>query len=67
MHDSARFWQRTGRMTLKMCLVQLRAETSKLNSAGAVSAKEVNSDSRVTREEEEILQISRSALLTLRP
>jgi hypothetical protein len=60
-------WQRTERVTLKMCLVQLRAETAKPNSAGAVSAKAVNSDARVTREEEEILQISRCALLTLRP
>ena len=39
-----------------MCLVQLRAETSKPNSAGAVSAKEVNSDPRAMREEEGILQ-----------
>ena len=54
-------------MTLKMCLVQLRAETSKPNGAGAVSAKEVNSDPRAMREEEKNLQISRCALLTLRP
>jgi hypothetical protein len=50
-----------------MCLVQLRAETSKPNVADAVSAKEVNSDPRAMREEEKSLQISRCALLTLRP
>jgi hypothetical protein len=33
----------------------------------ATSAKEVNSDPRTMREEEEILQISRCALLTWRP
>ena len=51
-------------MTLKMCLVQLRAETAKPNVADAVSANEVNSDPRAMREEEGILQISRCALLT---
>jgi hypothetical protein len=55
----ARSWQRTERWTLKMCLVQLGAETSKPNGAGAVSAKEVNRAPRALREEEEILQISR--------
>ena len=45
-------WQRTGCRTLKMCLVPLRAETAKPNVAGAVSAKEVNSDPRAMREEE---------------
>ena len=64
---SARSWHRTRRLTLKMCLVQHRAETAKPNVAGAVSAKEVNSDPRATREEERILQISRCALLTWRP
>ena len=44
-----------GGLTLKMCLVQLRAETSKPNVAGAVRAKEVNSDPRAMRDEEEIL------------
>ena len=64
---SARSWQRTGRLTLKMCLVQHRAETAKPNIADAISAKEVNSDPRAMRDEEKILQISRCALLTLRP
>ena len=50
-----------------MCLVQLRAETSKPNVADATSANVVNSDPRVMRDEEEILQISRCALLTWRP
>ena len=50
-------------MTLKMCLVQLRAETLTPNVAGAVRAKEVNSDPRAMREEEEFLQISQCALL----
>jgi hypothetical protein len=36
-------------------------------AADAVSAKEVDSDARAMREEEEILQISRCALLTGRP
>ena len=67
LRHNARSWQRTGRLTLKMCLVQLRAETSKPNVAGAVCAKEVNSDPRAMREEDRNLQISRCALLTLRP
>jgi hypothetical protein len=46
-----------------MCLVQRRAATAKPNVAGAVSAKEVNSDPQAMREEEEFLQISRCALL----
>src|SRR5262245_13606731 len=50
-----------------MCLVQLHAETSKPNYAGATSAKEVNSDPQAMHDEEDILQISSCALLTLRP
>jgi hypothetical protein len=50
-----------------MCLVQLRAETAKLNVADAVRANAVNSDPRAMRDEEIVLQISRCALLTLRP
>ena len=64
---SARSWQRAGCSTLKMCLVQHRAETAKPNVADADSANEVNSVPRAMREEEEILQISRCALLTWRP
>jgi hypothetical protein len=44
-----------------MCLVQLRAETPKLNVADVASANEVNSDPRAMREEEAILQIPRCA------
>ena len=64
---SARSWQRAGRRTLKMCLVQRRAETDKPNSADAVHANEVNRTLRASRDEETILQISRCALLTWRP
>jgi hypothetical protein len=39
-----------------MCLVQLRAETSKPNVAGTTSAKEVNSDPRAMRDEEKIFR-----------
>ena len=46
---------------------QRRAETAKPNVARGVSAKEVNSDQRAVREEEEFLQISQCAPLTGRP
>jgi hypothetical protein len=64
---SARSWQGKGRLTLKMCLVQRRAETAKANDAAAASANDVNSESRAMRDEEETLQIPRCALLTRRP
>jgi hypothetical protein len=41
--------------------------SGKNGDAGAASAKEVNSDPQAMREEEAILQVSRCALVTVRP